>query len=156
MTRYIFIILTFWFFAACNTEKPAEKKAEMSHDSMTEMVRTKAPEGAQEYIITPHDGDVIEGPVTVKFGLKNMGVAPAGIDNPNTGHHHILIDQDKLPDMTKPLPANENIIHFGGGQTETTLNLAPGKHTLQLVLGNYAHIPFDPPIMSDKITITVK
>ncbi|MCB0283004.1 MAG: DUF4399 domain-containing protein [Calditrichae bacterium] len=128
----------------------------MSHDQMTEMVRSKAPEGAEVYFITPQDGDIIEGPVKVQFGLKNMGVAPAGTDQKNTGHHHILIDVNELPDMTKPLPANDNIVHFGGGQTETTLNLAPGQHTLQLLLGNYAHIPHDPPVLSKKIIITVK
>ena len=108
------------------------------------------------YFIAPRNGAVISGEVTVKFGLKGKGIAPAGVDFPNTGHHHLLINLETLPDMTKTLPANDNIKHFGGGQTETTLNLPPGKHTLQLLLGNYVHVPHDPPIMSEKITITVK
>jgi len=92
----------------------------------------------------------------VVFGLKNIGVAPAGIDKKNTGHHHLLIDTDELPDLTKPLPATDKIKHFGGGQTETEITLSPGKHTLQLLLGNYAHIPHSKPVISKKITITVE
>jgi hypothetical protein len=159
MTKYILAVLTIFLISACNaekTEKASEEQSKMQHDQMAEMARSKAPEGAEVYFITPQDGDVVEGPVKVQFGLKNMGVAPAGTDKENTGHHHILIDVDELPDMTKPLPANDHIVHFGGGQTETTLDLQPGTHTLQLLLGNYAHIPHDPPVVSDKITITVK
>jgi len=156
MIKYILMVLITGLIIACGSEKAAEEKSEMSHEAMSNMGRTKAPDGAEVYFITPQNGDVIDGPVTVKFGLKNMGVAPAGTDNANTGHHHILIDLAEMPDMSKPLPANDQIIHFGGGQTETTLNLAPGTHTLQLLLGNFAHIPFDPPVMSEKITITVK
>jgi len=95
--------------------------------------------------------------VTVRFGLKGMGVAPAGVQFDNTGHHHLLIDTDLPADLTQPLPVVENkILHFGKGQTETTLTLAPGKHTLQLVLGDYLHTPFNPPVVSKKITITVE
>ena len=90
------------------------------------------------------------------FGLKGMGVAPAGVTLANTGHHHLLIDVDTAPDMNVPLPATDNIKHFGGGQTETELTLPPGKHTLQLVLGEALHIPHEKPIVSPKITITVK
>jgi len=115
-----------------------------------------ATEQPSVFFITPHDGDVISGDVTVQFGLKGMGVAPAGVDKDNTGHHHLLIDLDVLPPLDAPLPASENLIHFGGGQTQTTLSLPPGKHTLQLLLGDYAHIPMDPPVMSKKITITVE
>lgn len=156
MLKSLVIVALFLTLVACKAEKAEEKHNEMSHDQMTEMVRSKAPEGAEVYFITPQNGDIIEGPVKVQFGLKNMGVAPAGTDQKNTGHHHILIDLNELPDMTKPLPANEHIVHFGGGQTETTLNLEPGQHTLQLLLGNFAHIPHDPPVMSGKIIITVK
>jgi hypothetical protein len=92
----------------------------------------------------------------VQFGLKGMGIAPAGVTNPNTGHHHLLIDLAQPPDMNAPLPVTDNIKHFGGGQTETELTLPPGKHTLQLVLGDYLHTPHDKPVVSDKITITVK
>ena len=111
---------------------------------------------AEVYFIQPADGAVVSQDFTVVFGLKNMGVAPAGTERKNTGHHHILIDTDTLPDLTMPLPATDKIKHFGGGQTETKLSLAPGKHTLQLVLGNHAHIPHKKPVISKKITITVK
>jgi hypothetical protein len=83
-------------------------------------------------------------------------VAPAGVDREHTGHHHILINLEELPDMTQPLPANDNVKHFGGGQTEATLTLEPGEHALQLLLGNHLHIPHDTPVLSEKITITVE
>jgi len=117
---------------------------------------SSAPEDAKVYIITPADGDVVARTFAVKFGLSGMGVAPAGIDAENTGHHHILIDLDELPDMSVPLPTTDNVVHFGLGQTETTLTLAPGEHTLQLLLGNYLHVPHQKPVMSKKITITVE
>ncbi len=117
---------------------------------------SKAPEGAKVYFIEPADGAMVSSTFTVKFGLSGMGVAPAGVDKENTGHHHILINMDELPDMSLPLPANDQVKHFGGGQTETTLTLEPGEHTLQLLLGNHLHIPHDEPVLSDKITVTVK
>lgn len=110
---------------------------------------------ARLYFIAPTDGAVVESPVTVKFGLEGMGVAPAGIDMKNTGHHHLLVDTD-LPPLDQPIPSDENHVHFGGGQTETVLELEPGEHTLQLLLGDHSHIPHDPPVVSKKITITVK
>lgn len=118
--------------------------------------RTPAPAGAEVYIVSPKDGAKIKGPVTVVFGLKGMGIAPAGIKFDNSGHHHLLIDADLPADLSQPLAANEHSVHFGKGQTETTLTLAPGKHTLQLVLGDALHIPHDPAIVSKKITITVE
>ena len=118
--------------------------------------RTPAPAGAEVYIVSPKDGAKIKGPVTVVFGLKGMGIAPAGIKFDNTGHHHLLVDADLPADLSQPLAANEHSVHFGKGQTETTLTLAPGKHTLQLVLGDALHIPHDPAIVSKKITITVE
>lgn len=118
--------------------------------------RKKAPEGAELYIIAPKDGATVKSPVLVQFGLRGMGVAPAGVAKEKTGHHHVLIDTDvKDVDVTKPLPATDKIKHFGGGQTEARLDLKPGKHTLQLVLGDENHVPHDPPIVSKKITITV-
>lgn len=117
--------------------------------------RTASPAGAKLYIISPKDGASIKGPVTVVFGLAGMGVAPAGVQMENTGHHHLLVDTDLPKDMGVPLPANDNIRHFGKGQTETTITLPPGKHTLQLVLGDHLHIPFNPVVASQKITITV-
>jgi hypothetical protein len=118
--------------------------------------RSPAPEGARVYFITPQDGDVIEGKVTVRFGLKGMGVAPAGVQYRGAGHHHLLINVDELPPMNEPIPDDENHRHFGGGQTETTLDLPPGEHSLQLLVGDHLHVPHDPPVKSDRITITVK
>jgi hypothetical protein len=115
-----------------------------------------APADAKVYFITPLDGQTVAQTFTVKFGLSGMGVAPAGVDRDNTGHHHLLIDTDQLPDMTQSLPATDSLKHFGGGQTETTLTLSPGKHTLQLLLGNYAHVPHHQPVLSKKITVIVK
>lgn len=121
-----------------------------------QLPRTKAPENTIVYFQSPKDGEIVSSPVTVLFGLKGMGIAPAGVNHPNTGHHHLLIDVEKVPDLDAALPATDNIHHFGAGQTETELTLPPGKHTLQLVLGDYLHIPHDKPIVSEKITITVK
>jgi hypothetical protein len=119
--------------------------------------RQPAPAGAEVYFLAPSNGATVHGPVTVKFGLKGMGVAPAGIKFDNTGHHHLLVDTD-LNDLKldAPLPASDKVLHFGKGQTETTVTLAPGKHTLELVFADYLHMPFDPPLHSQKITITVK
>lgn len=124
--------------------------------SAAELPRSIAPATAKLYFISPKNGDRIKGPVTIQFGLSNMGVAPAGIDKENTGHHHLLIDMATLPPLDQPLPATDQIKHFGGGQTETVLMLAPGKHTLQLLLGDKLHIPHQPAVLSDKITITVE
>ncbi|NEQ43448.1 MAG: DUF4399 domain-containing protein [Leptolyngbya sp. SIOISBB] len=118
--------------------------------------RSPAPANAEVYLITPQDGDIVTSPLTVKFGLKEMGIAPAGVDKAATGHHHLLIDLAELPDFEESLPATENIKHFGGGQTEITLALPPGEHTLQLLLANYVHVPHDPPVLSAPITVTVK
>ena len=117
--------------------------------------RTPAPSDAEVYIISPQDGDTVTSPVTVRFGLRGMGVAPAGVDKPDTGHHHLLIDTGPPP-LDAPIRADDNHKHFGGGQTETIIELAPGKHTLQLIMGDKLHIPHEPPVMSRKITITVK
>ena len=117
---------------------------------------SKSPDKAKLYFIEPQDGQTVPLTFSVKFGLAGMGVAPAGVNVENTGHHHILVDLDKPPDMTKPLMMTDTIRHFGGGQTETELTLPAGKHTLQLLLGNYLHIPHDKPVLSKKITITVK
>jgi hypothetical protein len=119
--------------------------------------RTPAAAGAEVYIIAPRDGAKIKGPVTVRFGLKGMGVAPAGVKFDNTGHHHLLIDTDVSElKFEAPLPATDKIVHFGKGQTEATLTLAPGTHTLELVFADYQHLSFDPPLHSKKITITVE
>jgi Domain of unknown function (DUF4399) len=115
-----------------------------------------APSNASVYIINPKDGDTVTNPFRVQFGLSNMGVAPAGVDKPNTGHHHLLIDANEPLDPNEPIPQDKTHLHFGAGQTEALVELPPGRHTLQLVLGDWSHLPFHPPIMSDVITITVK
>ncbi|MBE1162924.1 DUF4399 domain-containing protein [Dyella acidiphila] len=117
---------------------------------------TKATAGAEVYIISPQDGATVPQTFTVRFGLKGMGVAPAGVEHKDTGHHHLLVDVKELPAAGTPIPKDEQHIHFGGGQTETTLKLAPGTHTLQLELGDSNHIPFDPPLLSKPITVHVK
>ncbi|MGD1862313.1 MAG: DUF4399 domain-containing protein [Leptolyngbyaceae cyanobacterium] len=115
-----------------------------------------APADAEVYLISPRDGESLSSPFAVKFGLKEMGVAPSGVEKPGTGHHHLLVDLDELPALDESLPATDHIKHFGGGQTETMLTLPPGEHTLQLLLANYVHVPHEPPVISDPITITVK
>lgn len=120
-----------------------------------QMPRTASPTDAQVYIQSPADGATVTSPVTVRFGLAGMGVAPAGVDKANTGHHHLLIDIDPLPALDQPLPQTDQVRHFGGGQTEADIELTPGEHSLQLVLGDYLHIPHEPPLISQKIIITV-
>lgn len=115
-----------------------------------------APQGAAVYFITPTDGQQVSSPVTIRFGLQGMGVAPAGVERQHTGHHHLLINMDTLPPLNQPLPATDQIVHFGGGQTETSIALPPGEHRLQLLLGDHFHIPHNPPVLSETITITVQ
>jgi hypothetical protein len=119
--------------------------------------RMIAPAGAEVYFIAPQNGAKVHSPFTVRFGLKGMGIAPAGIKFDNTGHHHLLVDTDMSElKLDAPMPATDKILHFGKGQTETTLSLAPGKHTLQLVFADYLHQAFEPPVHSKKITVTVE
>ena len=115
---------------------------------------SQSPDGAELYIVMPANGDVVSTPVKVVFGLSGMGIAPAGVERANTGHHHLLVDQQELPPSGQPMGAN--VIHFGGGQTEVVLELTPGEHTLQLILGDHFHIPHEPMVVSEKITITVE
>jgi len=130
--------------------------AALAAEPTTAPAKSPSPPGATVYFIEPANGAVVPTMFTVKFGLKGMGIAPAGTDIANTGHHHLLIDQATLPDMSLPLPATDKIVHFGKGQTEAEVTLPPGQHTLQLVFANYLHIPHDPPVVSKPITITVK
>lgn len=117
---------------------------------------TPAPKGAEVFIVTPEDGAKVSQEFKVKFGTKDVALAPAGDVTKNTGHHHLLIDVDKLPAAGQPIPNDANHMHFGKAQTEATIKLAPGKHTLQLELGDSGHMPFDPPIVSKKITVNVE
>jgi hypothetical protein len=118
--------------------------------------QTPSAPGSEVYIVSPHAGAKVKSPVTVVFGLKGMGVAPAGVKFDNTGHHHLLVDSAMPTDLNAPLPATDAVRHFGKGQTEASIELKPGKHTLQLLFADYTHTPFTPNIASKQITITVE
>jgi len=117
--------------------------------------RQPAPKDAYAYIGWPNNGEVVTQRFKVWLGLRNFGVAPAGVNRANTGHHHLLIDTD-LPPLDEQIPNDKNHIHLGAGQTETFVELPPGRHTIQLLMGDYDHIPHDPPVMSKKITVIVR
>lgn len=119
-----------------------------------EMPRQSRPDDAQIYFITPGDAEILTSPIIVRFGLKGMGIAPAGVEKSGTGHHHLIIDAE-LPPAGLPIPASDHHRHFGKGQTEVSLTLAPGEHTLQLLLGDHFHIPHDPPLSSERISIVI-
>lgn len=119
-------------------------------------IASEAPAGAKLYIISPEPGQTVKSPVTVRFGLEGMGVAPAGVDAKNTGHHHLLIDVKGLPDLSRPLPSDAHHRHFGGGQTQAEIELEPGRHELRLLLGDHNHIPHDPPVLSEPVIIHVE
>lgn len=121
-----------------------------------EIPRTEAPAGAKVAIVSPADGATVDKTFKVKFAVEGIALAPAGDQTPNTGHHHLLIDVDKLPAENMPIPMDANHLHFGKAQTETEVTLAPGKHTLQLELADKNHVPFKPVVVSEKITVTVK
>ena len=146
---------------ACGDQTPEapppvpEPEAQAAPSEPAGLPRTPSPDGAMVYFISPADGGQVTSPVTVVMGLNGAGGAPAGIDLPNTGHHHLLVDTE-LANEGLPVPADEQHIHFGLGQTETTIELAPGEHTLQLVVGDHLHIPHDPPLLSGRITVTVE
>ncbi len=158
------LILACAVLAACGQQSPpaapaapaAAPPAAAPPAAPASFARKAAPAGAMTYIIEPADGATVTNPVHVVFGLKGIGVAPAGTDRPDAGHHHLLIDTGLPADLGVPIPNDDTHKHFGGGQTETTLTLAPGKHTLQLLLGDHLHVPFDPPIASSVVTIEVQ
>jgi hypothetical protein len=119
--------------------------------------QTPSPAGAKVYFINVKDGDTVSSPFLVQFGLSGMGVAPLGVEKPNTGHHHLLIETTMTAEqMKEPIPVDDTHKHFGGGQTEAMVTLPEGKHTLQLLLGDWSHIPHEPPVMSEPITIRVR
>lgn len=131
---------------AAEEQAPAEPAA---------LPRTASAEGARVFFITPADGDIVSNPVKIEFGIEGMSVVAAGVDEAHSGHHHLIIDAG-LPDSGLPIPADENYVHFGDASTSTERELAPGQHTLQLLLGDHLHIPHDPPVTSEIITITVE
>ncbi len=147
--------------AACGgAEDPESGVDEPEHgapaaESAAALPRTPAADGARVFFITPVDGDTVSNPIMVEFGIEGMSVVTAGDATPDSGHHHLIIDAD-LPDPTMPIPANDNYIHFGDGSTSTEITLDPGTHTLKLLLGDHLHVPHDPPVTSETITITVE
>lgn len=145
ITTAAIILITSSILSAEESKKPAPKAEP----------KMASPKGAKAYIIFPKDGKIVKKKFLVRFGLKKMGIAPAGIKFPNTGHHHLIIDGAKF-DMTLPLPMSETLKHFGAGQTEAILELKPGKHTLKLVFADHLHRLHEPPVISEEITITVK
>lgn len=140
--------LPIWAFAALLA---------LATPALAQLERTPAPAGAAVFFVEPANGATVSGPVTIRFGLRGMGVAPAGVEHANTGHHHLLINVDPAAlDMGAGIPADDQHRHFGGGQTEVTLVLPPGEHRLQLLLGDHNHIPHNPPVMSEVITVRVR
>lgn len=142
--------------AFCAIILPAAAQQETAPPAAPPHKRIAAPPDAYVYIGWPNDGETIHATrFKVWFGARNIGVAPAGVNKPNTGHHHLLVDSP-LPDLNEPIPNDKKHLHFGAGQTETVLELPPGTHTLQLIMGDADHVPHDPPVVSKKITIHVQ
>lgn len=148
------LLATAFLVAGCGGEPPADKGATAASPAVG-MQRSPAPPGATVFIFSPENGANVTSPVNVKFGVSGVSVAPAGQLLANSGHHHLLIDT-ALPDANQPVPKNAQHVHYGKGQTEAVVELAPGKHTLQLLLGDGNHVPHDPPIASQIVTITVE
>jgi hypothetical protein len=144
---------------ACGDSNPTPAAPHEAHKegapSADAIPRTPSPAGAKVWLIEPADGAVVKNPITVKFGTEGMKVVPAGTDEPDSGHHHLIIDA-KLDDYDAPIPADDKHKHYGKGQTEATIELPPGKHTLQDVFADKNHIPFEPSVQSDVVTITVE
>ena len=155
------IIMTLVLISSCgkantgNAEMIAPAVEPVDTAARAATMAARKNQGPYVYFVSPLDKATVTSPVKVIFGLEGMGIAPAGVRKDGTGHHHLLVNVDELPPLNLPLPSNDNVIHFGGGQTQTIIDLAPGEHTLQLLLGNFAHIPHETPILSEKISITV-
>ena len=136
-------------------EDGASDSARETPEAPSGLPRTASPEGARVFFISPADGDTVSSPVQLEFGIEGMRVVPAGVNEPDSGHHHLIVNAG-LPDMTRPIPMNAQYIHYGDGSTSAELTLKPGEHSLQLLLGDYLHIPHDPPVASEVIRITVE
>lgn len=156
MSRLTLLFALLLFTSACASEDAADSATTDSASEETVDLRSPSAEDARIYFVNLEDGQTVESPFNVEFGLEGMEVVPAGTDQDYSGHHHLLINQDMLPPMTMPIPADSTHIHYGQGQTSTELDLPAGEHTLQIILGNHLHIPHDPPVVSEKITITVQ
>ncbi len=141
-------------------EEPAEAMPAAAEQAATDeqptLPRSPAPDGARVFFITPADGDTASNPVKIEFGIEGMSVVAAGVDEMHSGHHHLIIDAELPENLGLPIPADENYIHFGDASTSTEVTLEPGQHTLRLLLGDHLHVPHDPPVTSDVITITVE
>lgn len=153
--RPISLIAASLLFASSVAMAAQDATPPAAHPS-TALTRLKAPQGAEVFIISPKDGATVGREVTVKFGAKGVTIKPAGDMSADSGHHHLLIDAAELPPLDAPIPADAHHKHYGKGQTEDTIQLEPGTHTLQLDLGDARHVQFDPPVVSKKITIHVK
>lgn len=152
------LLTTVLSLSACGkhaSEHEAEHQAAEPAAKIASLERTPSPDGARVFFISPADGDTVSNPVRIEFGIEGMSVTKAGDDQPNSGHHHLVIDTD-LPDLALPIPADANYVHFGDGRTVTEITLEPGQHSLRMLLGDHLHIPHDPPVFSDPITITVE
>lgn len=167
-TRILPLAATLFLVSACgqqdaetvSAEEPSEAAAAAEETAAAAekptLPRSAAAEGARVFFITPADGDTVSNPVSIEFGIEGMGVVKAGVEEAHSGHHHLIIDADLPQNLGLPIPADENYIHFGDASTSTEVTLEPGQHTLQLLLGDHLHIPHDPPVTSDVITITVE
>ena len=150
----------FLMLGACGQQdaEPVAAEEPATDATMSEpmtMPRTASPDGARVFFISPANGDTVSNPIAIEFGIEGMSVVAAGVNEDHSGHHHLLVDTD-VPDTGLPIPADANHIHFGDASTATELTLAPGEHTLRLLLGDHLHIPHDPPVVSDPISIMVE
>lgn len=156
--KFLPALLLLTLITACGDRpatEPAATAAPAETPAPATLVRTTSAADATVFFISPADGDTVSNPVKIVFGIAGMAVVPAGNDVPHSGHHHLLIDSG-MPDLGLPIPKDENHVHFGDGSTEAEITLPPGEHTLQMLLGDHVHIPHDPPVMSDIITIKVQ
>ncbi len=153
MKTIIICALALALLACGQDESPAVMTESAPEPAALE--RTPAPDGARVFFLSPADGDTVSNPVRIEFGIEGMAVVRAGDAQPDSGHHHLLINTD-LPDVTLPIPADEQHIHFGDGSTSTEITLPAGEHRLRMLLGDYRHVPHDPPVVSEPITITVE
>lgn len=156
--KFLPALLLLTLISACGdrpANEPAATAAPAETPAPATLVRTTSAADATVFFISPADGDTVSNPIKIVFGIAGMAVVPAGNDVPHSGHHHLLIDSG-MPDLGLPIPKDENHVHFGGGSTEAEITLPPGEHTLQMLLGDHVHIPHDPPVMSDIITIKVQ
>ena len=155
--RILSVLFALAFVAACGQEAPQQAAVEAAPEEpvTATLPRTASVSGARVFFISPADGDTVTNPVKVVFGIEGMAVVAAGDDTPHSGHHHLLIDTG-LPELGQPIPSDAQHVHFGDGRTETEITLEPGAHTLQMLLGDHLHIPHDPPLISEQITIQVE